>query len=264
MLDSNSCEADDYNTTLTPSDGATNSTVNALPESLEEQVQKLLSGSDVTNEFKSNSILNIVDGDLGCDDDLKAINIRLREVGLLAESGAVSGSSRNLLHHRSSDAIHATGMRSHALQHLQSLQNLPQFLQSKSVIDSSKQDNYNSAHDSVAGRSLSRTESSPMAHNIPSMHDIESSIHCGLNASINCSVAPLHLGGLKARDASVLDLHNGTADGGSNGGSESGGRGSMSAAVSDESVAGDSGVYEAYPKNSPDCPNTPQIQLKLR
>ncbi|XP_018027281.1 protein kibra isoform X2 [Hyalella azteca] len=264
MLDSNSCEVDDYNTTLTPSDGAANSTVNALPESLEEQVQKLLSGNDVANEFKSNPTLNIVDGDLECDDDLKAINIRLREVGLLAESGAVSGSSRNLLHHRSSDAIHATGMGSHALQHLQSLQNLPQFLQSKSMIDSSKQDNYNSTHDSVAGRSLTRTESSPMAHNIPSMHDIGSSIHCGLNASSNCSVAPLHLGGLKARDASVLDLHKGTADGGSNGGSESGGRGSMSAAVSDESVAGDSGVYEAYPKNSPDCPNTPQIQLKLR
>ncbi|RXG51749.1 Protein KIBRA [Armadillidium vulgare] len=40
----------------------------------------------------------------------------------------------------------------------------------------------------------------------------------------------------------------------------------MSAAVSDESVAGDSGVYEACPKgsNSPDCLDTPQVQIKLR
>ncbi|XP_047478545.1 protein kibra-like isoform X2 [Penaeus chinensis] len=38
----------------------------------------------------------------------------------------------------------------------------------------------------------------------------------------------------------------------------------MSAAVSDESVAGDSGVYEAYPKGSASPPDTPQVQIKLR
>lgn len=42
---------------------------------------------------------------------------------------------------------------------------------------------------------------------------------------------------------------------------------SMSAAVSDESVAGDSGVYEACPKggsNSPEALETPQVRIKLR
>ncbi|XP_042223436.1 protein kibra-like isoform X2 [Homarus americanus] len=38
----------------------------------------------------------------------------------------------------------------------------------------------------------------------------------------------------------------------------------MSAAVSDESVAGDSGVYEAYPKGSASPPETSQVQIKLR
>ena len=40
----------------------------------------------------------------------------------------------------------------------------------------------------------------------------------------------------------------------------------ISAAVSDESVAGDSGVYEACTKssNSPECPETPQVQIKLK
>ncbi|XP_076065979.1 WW and C2 domain containing protein kibra isoform X1 [Oratosquilla oratoria] len=41
---------------------------------------------------------------------------------------------------------------------------------------------------------------------------------------------------------------------------------SISAAVSDESVAGDSGVYEACPKDtlSAECSETPQVQIKLR
>ena len=48
------------------------------------------------------------------------------------------------------------------------------------------------------------------------------------------------------------------------GGSEDGNARTMSAAVSDESVAGDSGVYEAYPKGSASPPETPQVQIKLR
>ncbi|KAK7072729.1 Wwc1p [Halocaridina rubra] len=48
------------------------------------------------------------------------------------------------------------------------------------------------------------------------------------------------------------------------GGSEDGNARTMSAAVSDESVAGDSGVYEAYPKGSVSPPETPQVQIKLR
>ncbi|XP_045618718.1 LOW QUALITY PROTEIN: protein kibra [Procambarus clarkii] len=46
--------------------------------------------------------------------------------------------------------------------------------------------------------------------------------------------------------------------------SEDGNIRTMSAAVSDESVAGDSGVYEAYPKGSASPPETPQVQIKLR
>lgn len=45
---------------------------------------------------------------------------------------------------------------------------------------------------------------------------------------------------------------------------EDGNARTMSAAVSDESVAGDSGVYEAYPKGSASPPETPQVQIKLR
>ncbi|CAL4125792.1 unnamed protein product, partial [Meganyctiphanes norvegica] len=48
---------------------------------------------------------------------------------------------------------------------------------------------------------------------------------------------------------------------------ESGNPRTISAAVSDESVAGDSGVYEACPKAgsvSPDCLESPQVQIKLR
>ncbi|XP_066941887.1 protein kibra isoform X1 [Macrobrachium rosenbergii] len=51
---------------------------------------------------------------------------------------------------------------------------------------------------------------------------------------------------------------------GCGGGSEDGNARTMSAAVSDESVAGDSGVYEAYPKGSVSPPETPQVQIKLR
>lgn len=48
------------------------------------------------------------------------------------------------------------------------------------------------------------------------------------------------------------------------GGSEDGNIRTISAAVSDESVAGDSGVYEAYPKGSASPPDTPQVQIRLR
>lgn len=66
--------------------------------------------------------------------------------------------------------------------------------------------------------------------------------------------------GLAGREGEVLyEEEEGCA-----GGSEDGNIRTISAAVSDESVAGDSGVYEAYPKGSASPPDTPQVQIRLR
>ncbi|KAK8377259.1 hypothetical protein O3P69_013723 [Scylla paramamosain] len=66
--------------------------------------------------------------------------------------------------------------------------------------------------------------------------------------------------GLAGREGEVLyEEEEGCA-----GGSEDGNIRTISAAVSDESVAGDSGVYDAYPKGSAPTPDTPQVQIKLR
>ncbi|KAG0711259.1 Protein kibra [Chionoecetes opilio] len=66
--------------------------------------------------------------------------------------------------------------------------------------------------------------------------------------------------GLAGREGEVLYEEE---EGGA-GGSEDGNIRTISAAVSDESVAGDSGVYEAYPKGSASPPDTPQVQIRLR
>ncbi|KAF2357747.1 WW domain [Trinorchestia longiramus] len=253
-LDPSSFDVDDYNTTLTPSDGATSTTVQSdQQDNIEEQVQKLLSQTTAAGDERlSQTLVDAVpDDDLECDDGLKAINLRLKEVGLLTDSGTVSGSGRDLLHHLSSDAIHASSKgQHHSLLHLQSLQNLPQFLHNKSLQDSNMPSSDDARRDSEATRSLLRSE--------------DEATDAGSNA-VGKNRLILDLGFKQANaSSSTLELNPASGGGSSNGGSESGGRGSMSAAVSDESVAGDSGVYEAYPKASPDCPNTPQIQIKLR
>ena len=206
-MSSNTADSDEYNTTLTPTD-ITNTTSTNCDFNLPE------------------SSVNPHEGDLECDEGLKAVNQKLKEAGLLLESGI-------------SNLDLGNSGKSHELRHLDSHQNLSQYLQQAQSLAEACTDAFESPFSSSSALRRSLNKGSQQ------LNDTSSAEH-----------RPLML------DLSPLMGASSAMGGDSDSGG--GGRGTMSAAVSDESVAGDSGVYEAYPKASPDYPNAPQIQIKLK
>lgn len=276
----------------------------------------------------STSSIPMFEDDLECDDELRAVNQKLREAGLLADSGRciIGGSSKDLYVSNESVDTAANG-GGHQLFHLQSMPNLSQYLQAQTAATkSSHGSNSNLLYENVLGskaagvrRSLTKSVSTTLSpttfsHTITTTetstiftssasttnnnsHQQQHHYHHGemlpstasgnnrhqLMLELALKNTPVNNGhginpisgaiGGRGTVHNMIDHHNssGGAGGlvdivvrGSGGSDSSGGRSSMSAAVSDESVAGDSGVYEAYSISSPDGANVPQIQIKLR
>ena len=263
---------DDYNTF------ANNNTnrERVAPSAASQLRQQQLSNSKLEGYLPaamSNSSIaaapNLEEDDLECDDELRAVNQKLRDAGLLLDSTSpcIGGSASQLYESH----------KVNKLQHLQSMPNLSLYLQAQTVPNF--EDNFLSqeeSDDTLLHTPLRRPLLRPLTASTPvsvtdnlaggygnSDHIVKPSVSAHNN---NCDRQQL-LQALAANSCTVTDMSAVSAaagDGSQSGGSSGARSGSMSAAVSDESVAGDSGVYEAYPKSSPDCPNTPQIQIKLR